>query len=64
MCSCARLTLSHQESGMLYTQGMTDEPKQRTPKGEEIPVPTREDVLRDLKKVAKAKPSTPRGPKK
>jgi hypothetical protein len=39
-------------------------PKQRTPKGHEIPIPEREDVLRDLKKVAKAKPSTPRRPKK
>ena len=37
--------------------------KQRTPKGEEIPV-RREDVLRDLKKAAKVKPSTPRRPKK
>ena len=52
---------------------MTDEtPTQRTPTGAErdrlldlrddeggleIPVPTREDVLRDLEKVAKPKPS-------
>ena len=28
------------------------EPKQTTPKGVEIPVPKREDVLRDLKKIA------------
>ena len=48
----------------MYTQSVTDEPKQKTPKGEEIPVPTREDVLRDLKKVAETKPSTPRRPKK
>jgi hypothetical protein len=40
------------------------EPKQRTPKGHEIPIPEREDFLRDLKKLAKAKPSTPRRPKK
>jgi hypothetical protein len=50
----------------------THEPAQTTPQGEErerllglrdeeggteIPVPTREDVLRDLEKVAKPKPS-------
>lgn len=29
-----------------------DEPKQTTPKGAEIPVPTREAFLRDLRKVA------------
>jgi len=43
---------------------MAEKKTQKTPKGKEIPVPTREDVLRDLKKVAKAKPSTPRRPKK
>jgi len=32
------------------------EPTQETPQGHEIPVPTREQVLRDLKKVAKPKP--------
>jgi len=50
----------------MYTQDMDKNKslKQRTPKGHEIPVPEREDVLRDLKKVAKAKPSTPRRPKK
>jgi hypothetical protein len=50
----------------MYTQGMdkNKSPKQRTPKGHEIPVPKRGDVLRDLKKVAKAKPSTPRRTKK
>jgi hypothetical protein len=50
---------------MMYTQGMdNDKPtKQRTPKGHEIPVPQREDFLRDLKKAAK--PSTrKRRPKK
>ncbi len=34
---------------------MADKPKERTqttPRGVEIPVPKREDVLRDLKKVA------------
>jgi hypothetical protein len=29
---------------------------QQTPTGHTIPVPTREDVLRDFEKVAKAKP--------
>jgi hypothetical protein len=29
-----------------------DKPTQTTPKGKEIPVPTREDFLRDLRKVA------------
>ena len=44
---------------------MTPEPpKQRTPKDHEIPVPKRDDFLRDLKKVAKGKPSTSRRPKK
>ena len=41
-----------------------DQPKQRAPKGHEIPIPKREDFLRDLKKAAKVKPSTPRRPKK
>jgi hypothetical protein len=30
-----------------------DEPTQETPKGAEIPIPTREEVFRDLGKVAK-----------
>ena len=34
----------------------TGQPKQRTPKGAKIPVPKREDFMRDLKKAAK--PST------
>lgn len=29
-----------------------DEPTQKTPKGVEIPIPTRDAVIRDLKKVA------------
>jgi hypothetical protein len=34
------------------------EPKQqKTPKGLEIPVPKREDCLRDLKKAAQVKPA-------
>jgi hypothetical protein len=37
------------------------QPKQKTTKGHEIPVPKRSDVLRDLKKVAKGKRSTPGG---
>jgi hypothetical protein len=43
----------------MYTQDVSDEPKQKTPKGHEIPVPKRGEFLRNLKKVAKAKPSTP-----
>jgi hypothetical protein len=40
------------------------EPKQRLPKtGEEIPVPKREDVLRDLRRAAWPR-SVPRRPKK
>jgi hypothetical protein len=30
-----------------------DEPTQETPRGHKIPVPTREQVFRDLEKVAK-----------
>ena len=41
-----------------------DRLKQKTLKGHEIPVPKREEFLRDLKKAAKVKPSTPRRPKK
>ena len=40
------------------------EPTQKTPKGHEIPVPKRSDFLRDLKKAAKAKPSTSDSAKK
>ncbi len=41
------------------------EPTQQTPTGHTIPVPSREQVLRDFQKVAKAKPSRrrPRRPK-
>ncbi len=39
-------------------------PIQKTPKGHEIPIPKRSDVLRDLKKVAKGKRSTPNRAKK
>jgi hypothetical protein len=35
---------------------VTEEPKQTTPKGLEIPVPKREDVMADLHKIAKPKP--------
>jgi hypothetical protein len=34
--------------------------KQKAPKGEEIRIRKRSDFMRNLKKVAKAKPSTPR----
>jgi hypothetical protein len=43
---------------MSYTHRVTSEPAgedtQTTPRGETIPVPARADVLRDLRKVAKA----------
>lgn len=44
----------------------SDEQTQKTPKGTEIPVPSREQVLRGLKKIAKpiAKPSDDRRPEK
>jgi hypothetical protein len=50
---------------MMHTQDMDKNKasKQRT-KRHEIPVPEREDVFRKLNKVAKAKSSTPRRPKK
>jgi len=42
-----------------------DQPKQKTPKGEEIPIPTRKDFLGNLKKATRPKPSTrKRAPKK
>jgi len=44
----------------MYTQIVTDQPTQKTPHGQEIPVPKREDFLRNLKKAARPKPSTPR----
>jgi len=40
------------------------EPTQQTPKGHEIPIPKREEVIRDLMKVAPpAKPPAPPGKK-
>jgi hypothetical protein len=33
-----------------------EEPTQETPKGHEIPVPTRKQVLRDLERVARPRP--------
>jgi hypothetical protein len=41
-----------------------DEPRQYTPEGAEIPVPTREEVLRDLEKVAKPSRDRRNGKKK
>ncbi len=40
------------------------EKKQRTSKGYEIPVTKRSDFMRDLQKVAQAKKSPTRSPKK
>jgi len=40
------------------------EPTERTPRGYEVPIPKRADVLANLRKVARVgKRSTPRGPK-
>ncbi|MCW4013948.1 MAG: hypothetical protein NWF07_13320 [Candidatus Bathyarchaeota archaeon] len=36
------------------------EKTQKTPKGHEIPVPTKEDFERNLKKVAKPSPHNPK----
>jgi hypothetical protein len=47
---------------MSYTPIMKDQPTQKTGKGHEIPVPKREEVMRDLKKLAKPLPA--RRPKK
>ncbi|MGD0766400.1 MAG: hypothetical protein ABR978_08890 [Dehalococcoidia bacterium] len=42
-----------------------DQPKQKTPKGLEIPIPKHKDVDDAIEKLAKSKPSlTPRRPKK
>jgi len=43
----------------------SQQPKQKTPKGLEIPIPTREEFIRNLKKTVKRPPrSTPDRPKK
>jgi hypothetical protein len=48
------------------SDSQSDQPKQKTPKGLEIPVPTRKEVEEALHKMAKSKkPSVPtRRPKK
>jgi hypothetical protein len=48
------------------SDSQSDQPKQKTPKGLEIPIPTRKEVEEALDKMAKSKqPSTPaRRPKK
>ncbi len=38
-------------------ESMDEKPTQQTPTGQTIPVPSREQVLHDFEKVAKAKPS-------
>jgi hypothetical protein len=48
---------------MLYPQIMTNEnhePKQETPKGAKIPIPTRKDFDRILGKIAKPAKRTPK----
>ena len=56
------------DDGMEYNQPMVKKkPTQETPKGHEIPVPTRDDVMRVFKKAAKPdseKESGSRRPKK
>ena len=39
------------------------EPKEKTPKGYEVPVPKRGAFFGNLKKIAKGKPSATRSPK-
>ena len=47
------------------SDNQSDQPKQRTRRGLTIPVPKRDDVIRNLKKVARpGKGSTPNRPKK
>jgi len=42
-----------------------EQPTQKTPKGQEIPIPKRKDVDDAIEKLAKSKPPlTPRRPKK
>ena len=49
----------------MYTQAMSEQPKQKTPKGLEVPIPKRKDVDDAIEKLVKSKPpSTPRRPKK
>jgi hypothetical protein len=57
MCSYARASFNSKSGG--GDDGYADvmaqderESTQRTPKGAEIPVPTREDFMRDMEKVA------------
>lgn len=40
----------------------SDDPKQKTPKGKEIPLPKREQVMADFKKIVKG--ATPPNPPK
>lgn len=54
---------------MRYPQEVSDnqsDPKtQRTPKGAEIPIPTREEFMKNMRKAAKKPPaSVPESPKK
>ena len=49
----ARASLRRVPRGGIMDSVITDEPAQTTPKGAEIPVPTREQVMRDLCKVWK-----------
>jgi hypothetical protein len=44
----------------MYAQVVTKKKTQKTSKEHDIPVPKRKEFVRNLKKAAKAKPSTPR----
>ena len=50
---------------MRYSQTMSEK-TQKTPQGEEIPIPKRGDLLKNLRKLVGRKPnrSTPGSPKK
>ncbi len=69
-CSSTRISLALTRLSLRLRSGMDmstnkptdrDEATQETPEGHTIPVPTREEVLRDLSKVAKPaeKPEKP-----
>jgi hypothetical protein len=57
-CGTADARSPHGPNRDAYPDRVTER-KQRTPKGAIIPVPTRADVMADLKKVVKAPPKPP-----
>ena len=61
------LALGPLSEGICYTilkEIIMGEKKQKTPKGHEIPVPTREEFERNLKKAANPDKSSHQSPKK